>query len=77
MKTKEVQQDPLFRAWRGHLKRFKIVSPHKYVNKGLVDHVRRYHMFKILELGHKLIWNKNPWVHYIPIFMELQGEIKE
>lgn len=71
MRTKEVQKDPLFAIWKSHWYGFKKYSPHKYIEKGLVDHIRRYHMVQLAILSHEAI--KLPWVKYTPIFMELKG----
>jgi len=71
MKTKLKQKDPLMSAWKSHWWGLKKYSPHKYQDKGLVDHIRRYHMLQLAILSHKLI--KTPWVKYMPIFMELKG----
>lgn len=73
MKTKEIQKNPLMSAWKSHWTGFKKASPHRHksINKGLVDHVRRYHMVQLAIISHKLL--STPWVNQIPIFMELKG----
>ena len=71
MKIKLDQKNPLMSAWKSHWTGFKQSSPHKYVDRSYLAHVRSYHMLQLAILGHKLI--KTPWVKFIPIFMELKG----